>query len=189
MKLFELDETYNLVFHPELFLLKDFRDLRDDRNNVDILYKELGYIYYSCDMKSDFQFEMDPVKREKDIKRYVGLDKDWKPDELIKTCMAVYDYLKQTVAAKLLKTAYLTVDKFDQQMRSIDLDERDKNGKPIWNQKQIMDLAQNIPALLKTVKEAEAEFLKDEEQETRLRGDKVKTLYEDGFKKMRLGSD
>lgn len=188
MRLFELDEAYNLVFHPELFLLKDYRDLRDARNDVDILYKELGYIYYFCDMKSEFQFEVNPLKREEDIKRFVGLAEDWKADELVKTCIDVYHYLSQTVSSRLLETAYLTVDKFDQQIRDIDLNERDKNGKPIWNQKQIMDLASSIPSLLKTVTEAESEFLKNEKKETRLKGDKVKTLYEDGFKKMKLGS-
>jgi len=188
MKLFELDETYNLIFHPELFLLKDYKDLRDDRNDVDILYKELGYVYYQCDMKSVFQFELDPLKRKEDIKKYVGLSKIWEPDELVKTCEKVYNYLSQTVSSKLLSTAYLTVDKFDTQIRNLDLNERDKNGKPIWNQKQIMDLANSIPQLLETVQKSEAQFLKAEQEETKLRGDKVKTLYEDGFNALNIGS-
>lgn len=186
MKLFELDESYNLIFHTELFLLKDFRDLRDDRNDVGILFKELGYIYYFCDMKSDFQFEINPLKRKEDIKRYVGLDKSWEPDDFINTCMDVYDFLSQSVGTRLLETAFLTVDKFTAQIKRIDLNERDKNGKPIWNQKQIMDMAKNIPDLLELVEKAEAQFVKDQGKETKLKGNKVKTLYEDGFKKMRL---
>ena len=189
MKLFELDDTYNLIFKPEVFLLKDFKDLRDDRNDVEVLYKELGYIYYFCDLKSDFQFEMNPLKREEDIKRYVGLHPDWKPDELLNTCMDVYFYLSKTVSAMLLESAYMMVDKFTKQNKKIDLNERDKNNKPIWNQKQIMDMAKGIPELLETVSQAEATYLKNEEKETKLRGDKLKTLYEDGFKKMRISSD
>lgn len=186
MKLFELDDTYNLVFKPELFLLKDYRDLRDDREDVELLYREVGYIYYTCDLKSDFLFELDPKKRSADVKRYVGLPEEWEEDELIKTCIDVYRYLSQTVSSQLLEMAYLGVDKFTAQIKDIDLNERDMNGKPVWNQKQIMDMMTQIPELLETVRKAESEYLKNEQQETRLKGDKIKTLYEDGFAKLRI---
>lgn len=186
MKLFELDETYNLVFQPEVFLLKDFRDLRDSRDDVELLYKELAFIYFYCDLKSDFQFETNIAKRKKDVKKYVDLDPSWTIDEILNDCMDTYLYLSKTVSSQLLQTAYLAVDKFDKQIRDIDLNERDKNNRPIWNQKQMLDMTKSIPELLETVKKAEAEFLKDEEKQTKLRGDKVKTLYEDGFKKLRI---
>lgn len=182
MKIFDLDDAYNVIFSPELFLLKDFRDLRDDRNDVELLYKEIGFIYYFADLGSDFQFELDLKAREKDIKRFVGLPDDWEKDELIETCIKVYNYLSQSVSSRLLESAYLGVDKFVEQIRAIDLNERDKANKPIWNQKQIMDMMKNIPDLLETVKQAETEFLKNQEKETKIRGDKLKTLYEDGFK-------
>ena len=186
MKLFELDDTYNVIFQPELFLLKDFRDLRDNRKDIGLLYKEIGFIYYFCDLSSDFQFELNPVKREKDVIKYVGLPADWQRDELIDTCILVYEYLSQSVSSRLLESAYMSVDKFTEQVKSIDLNERDKGGKPIWNQKMIMDTVKGIPDLLETIRKSEAEFLKNEQKETKIRGDKMKTLYEDGFKQLQI---
>jgi hypothetical protein len=186
MKIFELDESYNVIFSPELFLLKDFRDLRDDRKDIDILYKEISYIYFFADLGSDFQFELNLNKRKKDLIRYVGLPPNWKPDKLVETCIEVYEYLSQTVSSSLLESVYAIVDKFQKQIKGIDLNERDKGGKPIWNQKQIMDMAKSVPDLLESTKKAEFEFLKDQEKETKIKGDKLKTLYEDGFKKLQM---
>ena len=187
MKLVEqLDGSYNVTFNPELFLLKDFRDLRDDRNDIELVYKEIAFVYFYADLRSDFQFETNPEKRKEDIKRMLGLGKDWEMDTYVNNCIMAYMYLSQTVSGRLLESAYLAVDKFTEQIKEIDLNERDKGGKPIWNQKQIMDTVKAIPELLQTVKQAEMEYLKNQEKESRLRGDKVKTLYEDGITKLML---
>jgi len=186
MKLFDLDDSYNIIVKAEVFLLKDFKDLQKARKDSTLLYQELGYIYYFCDLSSDFQFELNPVKREKDIIKYVGLPEGWIADDLVKTCVQVYLYLSQTVSSRLLESAYLAVDKFIKQIEKIDLNERDKANKPIWNFKQMMDSVKGIPDTMENIRKAEAQYLKNAEKDTKLRGDKVKTLYEDGFKKLQI---
>lgn len=184
MKLFDLDDSYNVVFDPEIFLIKDFADLRDSRKkNIALIYKELAFIYFYCDLRSDFQFQTDKKERVAEVKRFVKLPENWKIDKHIETCMEVYNYLSQTVTGNLLKGAYKAVDKITKNIEDLDLDERDKSNKPIWNQKQLADVIKTIPDILKAIQEAEAQYMRGQEANDKLRGDKIKTLYEDGFTK------
>lgn len=182
MKLFHLDDTYTPQFEPEVFLIHDFAELRKSRKkNIELLYKEMAYIYFFCDLRSDFMFNTNTKDRHNDVVKFVKLPKDWKPDDKLKKCMEVYNYLSETVAGKLLGSCYVGVNKITELLESIDLNERNASGNTIWNQKQISDTIKGIPALLKSLKEAEAEYLKGQAENDKLRGDKIKTLYEDGF--------
>lgn len=183
MKLFNLDSTYTVNFEPEVFLLKDFRDLRDSRKkDIELLYKEMAFIYYFADLSSDFQFETDKTEREKNIKKFVGLPSSWKRDKKIDTCIEVYKYLSQSISGGILEAAYLMADKIKKQLEKIDLDERKKStGDPVWNLQQMVNTSKTLPTLLESIRKAEAEYLKGQTESDKLRGDKVKTLYEDGF--------
>lgn len=183
MKLVELDSEYNPIINPELFLLDCFAKLRDDRKNPKLLLKEIGYIYFFYDMKSDFQFQTNKKERHKDVKKYVNLDVNWDVDDILEECISTYLYLSQTVAGKLLESAYLTVDKIKDQLNLIDLNERDDRGKPIWNIKQMADTSKIIPDILESMQKSEKAFIKGQEENEKLRGSKLKTLYEEGFKK------
>lgn len=182
MKLFELDDTYTVNFEPEIFLIKDFKNLRDSRKKkIDLLYKELSFIYFYCDMSSDFQFQTSKVDREIEIKKFVDLPETWKPDKLINACIETYNYLSQTVSSRLLESIYTTVDKIKTQLEDLNLNERDKSNRPIWNVKQIVDSIKVMPDLLESIRKAEKEFIKGQQESDKLRGEKIKTLYEDGI--------
>jgi hypothetical protein len=181
MKLIDLDDQYNVVLDPEVFLLDDFKKLRDDRKDPELLLKEIGYIYFFYSLKSEFQFQTDKNKRHEDVLRRVNLPAEWKPDDLVSACIKLYIHLSQTVAGGLLESAYLTVDKIKDQLNSINLNERDERNKPIWNIKQILDTSKSIPELMETIRDAEKAYIKGQEEEDQLRGNKIKTLYEDGF--------
>lgn len=190
MKLFELDDTYNVIFNPEVFLLKDFQVLRDSRKDINILSKEMAFIYFYCDLRSDFQFQTSPEERKKEIKKFVKLDDKWEPDDKLKTCMEVYKYLSQTVSSGILESAYLIADKIKTQLKDIDLAERHAvSGVPIWDLKKILDTSKALPELMESIRKAESEYLKGQTENEKLRGDKIKTLYEDGFERIKQGKD
>lgn len=183
MKLVELDSEYQVIVNPELFLIDCFAALRDDRKNPKLLLKELGYIYFFYNMKSEFQFQTNKAERAKDVKRRCKLDEKWKVDKLLLECIDVYLYLSQTVGGSILESAYLMADKIKDQMNLIDLNERDKSNKPIWNVKQMVDTSKSLPDLMESLNKAEMTYMKGQNENNKLRGDKLKTLYEDGFKK------
>ena len=183
MKLIELDSEYNPIINPELFLLDAFVKLRDSRKDPKLLLQEIGFIYFFYNLKSDFQFQTNKRERLKDVKHYVKLPPGWEVDEILQECIDAYTYMSQTVAGKLLENAYLSVDKINDQLNLIDLNERDNNNKPIWNIKQFADTTKVIPELMDTLEKAEKAYIKGHEQNDKLRGSKLKTLYEDGFNK------
>jgi hypothetical protein len=181
MKLVELDDKYNIILNPELFLLKPFIALRDDRNDTELLLKEIGYLYFFYDLKSEFQFNTDVDGRHKDVLKQVDLPKTWKPDKLMLECIKVYEFLQQTVAGNLLESAYIAVNSLNAQLRSIDLNERDANNRPIWNMKQFGDTVKQVAEMIENIEKAEKAYIRGQENNEKLRGQKMKTLYEDGF--------
>ena len=189
MKLFNIDDQYNLIFEPEVFLIHDFAELKKSRKDVKLLRKELGYIYFYCDLSSDFQRNLDPDSKKEDIKKFVKLPVKWEPDAKVKKCMEVYRYLSKTIASELLETAYRAVDKLKRHIDTLDLNERNpQTNAPIWNPKVIQDMVKGLPDLLKSVQQAEAEYIKGVEESDRLRGDKIKTFYEDGISRKFVGA-
>lgn len=185
MKLFELNDNYEVGFEPELFLIKAFKDLRKSReDDTGLLLKELGFVYFFCDMNSDFQYAANEKERETDVKALLGLDDKWRPDNRVMECMRVYEQLNQSVSSNLLKSVYIAVDKVREHLETINLKERDKSNKPVYNQKDIIASIKQIPDLLKSIRAAETEFIMNREQGGRLKGNKEKTVYEDGYQRM-----
>lgn len=180
MTLIELDSEFNIVVKPELFQIESFAKLRDSRKNVALFLKEIGYIYFFYNMGSDFQFQTDQKERHKDVVDRVGLPTKWSPDKLLQECIKDYRHLSTTVASKLLEGAYVLVNKTSLQMHNIDVDERDKNNRPIWNLKQIASMVKDISQLFESVSNAEKAYIKHQDENEKLRGNKVKTLYENG---------
>lgn len=184
MNLIYLDDLYNIQIDPQLLTLKDFKKLKDTRDR-DTLIKELGYLYHFYNLKSDFQFQTNKEKRHEEVKKFLGLPEKWKPDKQLSICIKVYIYLSQTVAGGILESAYLMTDKIKEQIESIDLNERNaKTGSPVWDLKKMLETAKGIPEMLEVLRKAELEFLKGQTENDKLRGDKLKTLYEDGFMNM-----
>ena len=60
MKLFKY-EGYKIVIEPEALLLKPFKQIwqRDRTINKDKAMMELGFIYFFCDTRSDYQYLID----------------------------------------------------------------------------------------------------------------------------------
>lgn len=182
MKLFNLDDTYTVTFEAEIFLLDSFKKLKESRKkDISKLYKEMSYIYFFCDMSSDFQYQPDEKLRTIDIKKYVKLPEKWKPDAILESCIETYNHLSQTISSKLLKSVYIAVDKVGLHLETVDLTERDKNMKPVFNQKDVIASVKQIPDLLKAIRQAESEYVKNKEINEKLRGGKIQTMYEKGF--------
>lgn len=181
MKLIKCKEdNLTLEIEPELYSILEFAELVENRKkNNALLIKELAYIYFFADLGSDFQFQANEIERDKDLKKHLGLPLGWRRDKLVDEAIEAYRYLSQTTSSKLLQSAYIASDKIIKQLQSIDLDERDKNGKPIWNLKQFNDTTKAIAQTVSELDKAEKQFIKDQEENTKLRGTKNKSVYDD----------
>jgi len=84
MKLFEMRD-FNLQVIPEAWGLLPFKAIlkRDKNRNKETAFKEMLFIYFYCDIRSDYVYITDNVVRTTEIKKDIGLSEDWKIDDVI----------------------------------------------------------------------------------------------------------
>ena len=95
IKLFKY-EGYKVVISEEAFALKPFRQIwqRDKTVNKDKAIMELGFIYFFCDPRSDYQYLVDDKERMEAIKEGEGLPPKWAPDRIVTEAMEFYKSFK-----------------------------------------------------------------------------------------------
>lgn len=179
MKLFRY-EGYKLHISEEAFVLKPFKELwnRDKTKNKDKALQELGYVYFMCDPRSDYQYIVDEEDRSKAIKEGEGIEPKWKPDNKVIEAMKFYKQFKP-VSALLLEDTRVAVDKLRQLLRNIDLTEVDDKGKPIYTLNTVTATIKQIPSLVKDLDEAEKAIAKEIMESDKVRGAQEKSMYED----------
>ena len=181
MKLFKY-EGYKIVIEPEALLLKPFKQIwqRDRTVNKDKAMMELGFIYFFCDSRSDYQYLTDEEQRKEAIKEGEGLPTKWEPDKVVLAAIEFYNNFKSASALLLEDTRY-AVDKLRKLLRDIDLTQTDDKGKPIYTLNTITTTIKQVPSLVKDLDEAEKALAKENIVNSRMRGQGEKTIFEDGF--------
>ena len=89
MKLFKY-EGYKITISEEALLLRPFKAIwkRDKSQNKEKALMELGFIYFFCDIRSDYQYIVDEDARKESIKEGEGLPKNWEPDAAVKEALS-----------------------------------------------------------------------------------------------------
>lgn len=179
IKLFKY-EGFKIVIEPEALLLKPFKQIwqRDRTVNKDKALMELGFIYFFCDPRSDYQYLIDADERKKAIKEGEGLPAKWEPDRLVLSAMEFYNSFKPTSALLLEDTRY-AIDKLRQLLRDIDLTQPDDKGRPIYTLNTITATIKQIPSLVKELDEAERSLVREASASGKMRGQGEKTIFED----------
>lgn len=179
MKLFKY-EGYKIVISEEALLLKPFKKIwdRDKSLNKSKALMELGYIYFMCDPRSDYQYIVDEEDRSTAIKEGEGLADSWEPDKYLIEAMDFYSKFKPT-SALLLEDTRIAIEKLRTLLKDIDLTKTDNNGKPIYTLNTITSTIKQIPSLVKDLDEAERAIAKELVQSEKVRGAQEKSIYED----------
>lgn len=182
IKLFRY-EGYKITIDPEALLLKPFKNLwnRDRSINKEKALQELGYIYFMCDPRSDYQYLSDEEDRSKAVKEGEGIPLSWKPDKLVQEAISFYLSFKPTSVLLLEDTRY-AVDKLRTLLRNIDLTEQDDKGKPIYTLNTVTATIKQIPSLAKDLDEAEKAIASELREIGKMRGQGQKTIFEDSLK-------
>lgn len=182
MKLF-VYKDYNLRISDEAYALRPFKRLvdRDRTKEKTKAMKELAYLYFMYDPRSDFSFEIIESDRDLRVKDSIGLEADWKPDKQVLEAIELYKYLTTTSSSLLLQDTRVIIDNIRNTFRSIDLTEKDANGKLVFNIGQVMTAVKQVPSLVKELTDAEKAVSKEIEDMGTMRGMKQKTILEDGL--------
>ena len=182
MKLFKL-QNYKLIISEEALCIKAFstiwkRDRSIDKNKAIL---ELGLIYFMFDPRSDYMYIVDENERLSQIIEQEGLPENYEFDSKMIEASEVYKSLINTPATMLLNTAKETIEQVRLFLQNIDLEATDEKGKPKYPINQITSALKDIPTLAKNYDEALRLITLELEENNRIRGQKEKTIFEDGF--------
>jgi hypothetical protein len=182
MRLFEIDSNYILKIDPIAYTLIPFKTLwdRDKSKNKDIAKRELAYIYFKNDFKSDFYSEPDEDKRAVEVKKHVFGDMKWEPDKFVLDAEEFYRNKQATISSKLLEGAIIYTGKIDKFFRTVDLERTDDNGRYLFNPKQGNDILKDLGKTVESLKQLQDIVRKEQEANNQLRGGRKKGMYTDG---------
>jgi len=184
MKLFRVKD-WKLVMEPEALEIQAFKVIldRDKSKQKEFAIKELLYVYFYCDIRSDFVIL--PVKeREEAIKKELVLPNKWKQDKSIEEAIRVYNEYSETTIQRLYKQAVKSVHDIGNYLEHTDelLAERDDRGKPVTDIGKITASVQRLPKLMADLKAAYKEVIKEQEEiEGKKKGSRTMNTYENGL--------
>ena len=187
MNLIELASDYNIVINPILYSIKAFKDLidRDKKKDKSRAIAEISFIYFYCDIRSDYMYITDLDKRVSEIKNDLAdLPKDWSPDDKVLNAVEVYKKRSTTILSALYESSCRAASDVSRYLDKTEelLEERDNNGKPIHDISKITTSLQRIPIIMKNLKLAHQELVKEQkEMEGRKTGERDFNLFEDGL--------
>lgn len=182
MKLFNL-VNYQLTISEEAYILKPFKKLWDrDKSKTKVrALPELGYIFFMEDFRSDYSDILDERERGIEVEKSLVLPKEWKEDKLVKDARMFYRERDEAVLALLfLKDAKIGVDQIRKFYRKVDLLALDKNGKPVYNIAQLAGVIEKSSGILTNLDKLEEMVKKKLQKESAVRGQRQKSIFEDG---------
>lgn len=185
MKLFEL-KNWVLHVREEAWGISAFKALldRDKTKEKEIANKEMLFIYFFCDIKSDYQYLTNEEEREEQIRTDIGLPKNWKVDKTMREAMKVYQNTR-TVIETLYMQSLKSAQDVGNYLANTDalLKERDMNGKVVTDIAKITGSLEKVPKIMTMLKAAYKEVLQEQkDNEGKQKGSKQFNTFEDGFR-------
>lgn len=174
-----------LTVEDQVWGLEPFKKIlkRDKSRNKDLALKEMLFIYYYCDIKSDYLI-IDFKFRKKEIIKDIGLPDNWKIDSIVQDAMNFYEERSLTVIGKLYRNALQAANDISEYLANTKalLEERDKNDKPVTTLTTIVGGISKIKTVMQDLKAAEKELIKEKiETEGRMKGQQAMGMFESGL--------
>ena len=165
MNVFVYDNVNNRleINEGEIFLVTEFKNLlnKDQSKNKELAFKELTYIYLALDWKSPYS-QYTELERHEEALRDSGLTEEEFNNPVFREACRKYRTLQESnLSVRMLNAAKLGAQQFIDYFTIIaDLNERDVNGKPVFDAKKhfetmskMHDLHEELTSLENLVKE------------------------------------
>lgn len=174
-----------LTVDDNLWGLEKFKKIlkRDKSRNKDLALKEMLFIYYYTDIKSDYLI-IDIKLRTNEIIKDLQLPDNWKIDSIMQEAIDFYEERSLTVIGKLYKNALLAANDISEYLTKTKelLEERDDRGKPVTTLTTIVGGISKIKVVMQDLKAAEKELIKEKiETEGRMKGQQAMGMFESGL--------
>ena len=100
---------------------------------------------------------------------------------MVLDAVKIYKELSATTASLLLEDTQVAINKVRKFLRELDLSEVDDKGKPKYTVNAITGAIRDIPRLVRELADAEKAVTKEIEEQSRRKGNKTKSVTEDGY--------
>jgi len=174
MKLFKRVD-YKLTVEPIVFSVKAFKrlDQRDRTVGKTQLEKELAFIYFVYDPRSDLQFIVDEQERIDRVKELIGFDSKFKIDSDLQKAIDVYSLMTNTTSSELVNDIRIEIDKIKRYLRESEIND-ETFGKRT-------DVIIKMMSLSDKLSDLERKVVREVEEISNARGDKAMTVLDQGF--------
>ena len=141
MNVFVYDNVNNRleINEGEIFLVTEFKNLlnKDQSKDEELAFKELTYIYLALDWKSPYS-QYTELERHEEALRDSGLTEEEFNNPVFREACRKYRTLQESnLSVRMLNAAKLGAQQFIDYFTIIaDLNERDVNGKPVFDAKK-----------------------------------------------------
>ena len=177
-----------VINEPDVLLIKEFQDLwTNDRNKTENdktgvkrtrAFRELSYIYLAIDWRSPYN-QYTPQERHEAALYDSDLTQEEFDDRTFRAaCRKYQDLQNSSRIGTLLQSQYSIVDKMKIYFESLNFDERDEQGKPIFKMKDVIAEIANTSKVLEGIRTLEQLYKKEQEEEKQLRGDTEKGFFD-----------
>lgn len=182
MQLFQL-KNYNVIFEPITMTIKEFKAISDKNKNDALTLKEMSFIWFFTDVRSDFQNVIDEDKRVEEIKHSIALPIDWNPSKEVLNAIDYYKEYSKTPSSGLYQASMISAQYIEKQLRDPSrlLAEVDAKGSKVYKLTDITNLLKAVPLIMKNLHEARIQVIKEIEANSQLKGSKAKAMFEDGI--------
>lgn len=185
MKLFEMKE-FTLQVTDEAWGVTCFKTIlkRDKNRTKEIAFKEMLFIYYYTDIRSDYVYIIDDKERCKEIIKDIGLPSDWKMDSVITDAINYYNSMSLSPIAKLYKSSLKAADDISKYLEKTNelLEERTANGSVVNTLATITASLKSVPTIMKDLKAAYKEVLTEQkDMDGKTKGSRSFGLFENGL--------
>lgn len=185
MKLFEMKNN-DLQTNEALWGLLPFKALlkRDKSKDKETSFKEVLFIYFYSDIRSDYVYITNDELRAKEIQKDVGLPTNWKIDSIIQEAINLYESKTITPVGKLYKSSLKAADDISNYLESTNvlLNERTDKGSVVTPLTTITGALKQVPGIMRDLKAAYKEVVAEQkEMEGRTKGSRTLGMFEDGL--------
>ena len=181
-QLFQL-KNYNVIFEPITMMIDEFKAIADKNKDDNLTLKEMSYVWFFSDIRSDFQNVLDDNERSLEIIHSISLPDNWKPSKEVLNAIDFYKEHARTPSSGLYEASMVAAQFIESKLKNPKaiLEEVDSRDNPLYKLTDVTRLLKDVPEIMKKLHDARKQVITEIEAESQLKGGKSKSMFENGI--------